>query len=116
MDGRGIYSVIFQEDIDRLNVDHRIIKVKKEVLHKVANELRLRYQMNVVLEDDTSSEYLVSGILIKNRIITLPKPYFMLPSFNEISLSGEVKTSLELLAQSLGLPEIPEKSFIHYVV
>lgn len=61
MDGRGIYFVVYQEDVARLNVDHRIIRVKKELLHKVANELRLRYQRNVVSEDHTSSEYLVSA-------------------------------------------------------
>ena len=106
-DGRGAYEVVYRDDV-LTHSDWRIIVTPHGQLDSLAKKLVQDYIKHFIGGDEPRWNYLISGVLVQtNRVGFLERAL----SVDELTLAGETKVGIELLAERLGLPEIPDNSF-----
>ncbi|MBM3233437.1 hypothetical protein FJZ18_04715 [Candidatus Pacearchaeota archaeon] len=107
---RGIYTVVYRDNTLTSQDTHTIVTDYQQ-LDNIAASLAKNLVSNQISHNGITgqSEYLISGILVKTNRVRSPKDEL---NVDEISLYGEVKATLEMVASSIGLPNI--KSFREY--
>ena len=108
VDGRGVYSVVYRDNM-LTEFDRRIITTAHCQLEDLAKKLGREYRRHFVSGEEPNLDYLISGVLIKTNSVAEPRTFV-----DEVTLVGETKAGIELLAERLGLPEIPDQSFVAY--
>lgn len=109
-----LLRVIYQDD--RLTQDAPgPIVVSPGVINATLDLLGTAY-LDQTISGSSGQAYLINGVLVQPFSIANPPLHDSKNGIDAISLIGESRTGIELLASSLRLPEIEEYNFLRRVV
>lgn len=111
LEGRGVLKVVYQDGILTAGRP-KIIHVPHGKLDSVAEDLDERHHLNCIGyfgSGTRTGHYLVNGVMIVTEKVASAGSGIKV---DQLSLYGETRTGLELIARDLKLPEIPERSFV----
>ena len=103
----GLYTVLFHDNMVTKRSSSRAITLNHGRIGQTADILEASYGQHIVGRARNGEyRYLINGVYVEANRVT-----DAVDAPSEIKLRGESQTGLDLLAKSLGLPEIPQNAY-----
>ena len=107
--GRGVFTVTYLDNtVSRGPTEPAVIITPSYSIEAVVKILSSDYEGHSL--SDITKEYLIGGVLIEVDEVGTDREYRGI--VRKVSLYGETKTSLNLIAKALNLPDIPDSALI----